>query len=457
MTKEELEVLWVVCLGAFLFFNSIGSINVALPAIQREFGASLATIQWVSIIGVVMISSLSLCFGRAGDILGRRKLYRVGVALYALGSGLSALSQSVVQLLIFRGLMTIGLAMAVPLSAAILAAKFPPERRGWVLGWYASAVGIGRATGPTFAGMLLYFFGWRAIFLMNLVIGFFVSVAVFLVLRGEEERRAEPFDFIGAAALLIGYPALLIALSLGAHTRWTSPQVPLWFFVAAAGMMSFVWIELRTQRPLINPAFFRSLPFSAAILSLAIFSVVHSPVGMFGPFYVENVLGFASVSVGLIMTTLPVFTALSSPLSGRLADRLEARYVAALGLVFLLVGIWVYARLGTSTHYLWVVASLALIGLGIGFFIPANQRAAFAAVGPEHYGIVSAMLASFSAGSGTLGVTVAVAIIEATMAGKGFDDLAAFAAAQQFAFLALLPFAGAAIVVSLAGGKSRES
>jgi EmrB/QacA subfamily drug resistance transporter len=456
VTKEELKILCVVCLGAFLFFNSIGSINVAVPTIQREFGASLATIQWVAIMGVVMISSLSLCFGRAGDILGRRKLYRVGVALYALGSGLSALSQSVVQLLIFRALMTVGLAMAVPLSAAILASNFAPERRGQALGWYASAIGIGRATGPTFAGFLLYLYGWRAIFLMNLVIGFFVSAAVFRVLKGEEERRPESFDFVGTLALLIGYPSLLIALSLGAHTRWTSPQIPVWFVLAAAGILGFVWVELRTRKPLINPSFFRSLPLSAAILSLVIISVVHNPIGIFAPLYMENVLGFSSVFVGLIMTSLPVFIALSSPLSGRLADRLEARYVATFGLASILAGIALYARLGATTPYLWVVASLALIGTGIGFFTPANQRAAFATVGQEHYGILSAMLASFGTASGTVGVTVAVALIEGMMAGTRFDDPAAFASAQQFVFLALLPLAGAAIAVSLAGGSGRN-
>lgn len=123
MTKEELKILCVVCLGTFLFFNSLSAIHVAVPTIQREFGANLALIQWVSIIGVVMISSLSLCFGRAGDILGRRKLYRMGVALYALGSGLVALSQSVLQLLIFRGVTTVGLAMAVALIELMMGGK----------------------------------------------------------------------------------------------------------------------------------------------------------------------------------------------------------------------------------------------------------------------------------------------------------------------------------------------
>jgi len=119
---QEWKQLAVICLGAFLFFNSFGSINVALPEIQKHFGSSLSAIQWVSMMGLVMLSSLSFCFGRAGDLLGQRTLHRAGVLLYALGAGLAALATSFPQLLIFRGVMSVGLAMALPVSAAILAA-----------------------------------------------------------------------------------------------------------------------------------------------------------------------------------------------------------------------------------------------------------------------------------------------------------------------------------------------
>lgn len=455
MTKQERRILITVCLGTLLFFNSFTSINIALPAIQREFGISLAVAQWVSILGVVMMSTLSLCFGRAGDIIGRRKLYRAGIILYTLGSGLAATSGSIVQLLIFRGIMAVGLAMAAPLSAAILASNFVPERRGWALGLYASAGSIGRAIGPTIGGILLYYYSWRAIFLMNFLVGFCVSVAVFMVLKGEDARYPEPFDFIGTAALLIAYPSLLIALSLGAGSQWTGWIIHVCFLIAAVGTASFVWIESRVQKPLINPYLFRNLAFSGALISLTLFSATHSPIVIVGPLYMENVLGLSTAFVGLVMSALPVFTALSSPLSGRLADRFNSMYVALLGMAFLLVGIWLYAHLGTKDHYAWVAVSFAFIGTGIGLFTPANQRMAFSAIGQEHYGIVSAMIASIYTGAGTLGITVTVAFLERMMGGKGFDNPAIFVSAQRFAFLMLLLLTVVGIVILFSSGRKR--
>ena len=162
--NEERAILTVTCLAAFLFFNSFGSIGVALPMIQKQFGNSLSEIQWVVLMGVVTISSLSFCFGRAGGIFGQRRLYKIGVALYALGAGLGAISTSFIQLLAARAVMAVGLAMALPMSTAILATSFPPKRRGRVLGLFASAIAVGRMTGPAIGGLLLQFGGWTWIF-----------------------------------------------------------------------------------------------------------------------------------------------------------------------------------------------------------------------------------------------------------------------------------------------------
>jgi MFS family permease len=143
---EERAILTVACLAAFLFFNSFGSISVALPTIQKQFGNSLSEIQWVTLMGVVTISSLSFCFGRAGAIVGQRRLYKIGVALYAAGAGMGALAVSFTELLSARAVMAVGLAMALPMSTALLATSFPSERRGRVLGVFASAIAVGRTS-----------------------------------------------------------------------------------------------------------------------------------------------------------------------------------------------------------------------------------------------------------------------------------------------------------------------
>ena len=156
------------------------------------------------------------------------------------------------------------------------------------------------------------------------------------------------------------------------------------------------------------------------------------------------------------MASLPLCTVFSSPLSGRLADRLEARVVASLGLGFILLGIFFYARLGISSDYFLVVVALSLIGVGSGFFMPANQKAAFSAVGSEHYGILSAMLSSFGTAAGSLGTTIVVALTEAAMPSRELQDPGNFAAGQQFAFFTLLPLGVIALLISLVGSKSAK-
>ena len=457
LKREEIKVLSVLCLAAFLFFNSYGSISVALPTIQNRFGISLTALQWISFIGLIMVSSLSLCFGKAGDLLGRKRLYTIGVTMYAVGSGLAAAAASYSQLLTSRVVMSIGLSMAFPMSAGILASTCPPQRRGEVLGWLASSVAIGRTTGPAVGGLILYLWGWRALFLANFLIGLAVSLVVFKVFRGKEERKAGPFDFMGAFTLVVGYPSLLLALSLGPNLGWSSFSVLLLFSLSILGLSSFTLTEFRAPNPLIRPSFFKSFPFSAAIMSLVLISAVNTPLFMLGPLYMQNVLEFSPLVVGLVATILPVCTAISSPISGRLADRMDAGWVATTGLFFTICGILIYSRLGVGSNYFWVVSAFALIGVGTGFFTPANQRQAFSTVSGEHYGIISAMLSVFSRGAGTIGIAFAVALLQGTMSGKAVQDPVAYTNAQQFAFTSLLPFAILAVFVCLAGRWKRAA
>ena len=147
----------------------------------------------------------------------------------------------------------------------------------------------------------------------------------------------------------------------------------------------------------------------------------------------------------------PICTAFSSPLSGRLADRFDARRVSTLGLIFILLGLFFYARLGVDSTYPWMILALALFGAGIGLFTPANQKLAFSFVHSQDYGILSAMLTSFGTAAGTLGATVAVALAESSRRHREIQDAAGFAHDQQFAFFSLLPLAALAVLVTLAG------
>jgi EmrB/QacA subfamily drug resistance transporter len=446
--REERAILTVTSLAAFLFFNSFGSIGVALPAIQKVFGNSLAEIQWITLMGVVTISSLSFCFGRAGGLYGQRRLYKIGVVLYAAGAGLGAVSVSFIQLLLARGVMAVGLAMALPMSTAILAESFTAERRGQALGLFASAIAVGRMTGPIIGGLLLHLGGWQWIFWMNFIVGFAVSAAVIKIFHGPGERRPEPFDSWGALSLLVGYPALLIGLTLGPAEGWASPRVIGWFLLAAVGLVGFGWIELYTARPLIEMAMFKRRMLAGALAAVVLSHLIYNPIALCAPIYFQNVMGASAAATGLLLAILPLSTALASPVSGRLADRIEASKVAAVGLAAVVAGIGFYSTLGIDSGLWTASAALALLGVGVGFFTPANQKAAFASVDQKDYGVLAAMLSSFGTAAGTIGTTITVGIMESTAGRKLWSEPAAFAGAQQFAFACLLPVGLLAVLIA---------
>jgi len=436
---EERAILTVTCLAAFLFFNSFGSIGVALPTIQRQFGNGLAEIQWITLMGVVTISSLSFCFGRAGAIFGQRRLYKIGVALYAVGAGLGALSNSFLQLLSARAVMAVGLAMALPMSTAILASSFAPNRRGRVLGVFASAIAVGRMTGPTIGGILLEFGGWSWIFWMNFIVGTLVTLAVGKIFRGAGQRRREVFDLGGSLALLIGYPALLVALTFGAKFGWSSVPVALAFGIAVVGLAGFVWIELSAPKPLVDIRLFKQAKLTAALAAVVLSHLIYTPIALCAPLYLQNVLGASALMAGVILAILPLSTALASPLSGRLADRYDAAVVSAVGVGMIVAGIAGYSRLNMDSHLSAVGLVLALLGAGVGFFTPANQKVSFAAIGQENYGVLAAMLSSFGTAAGTIGTTVTVALMEFDGGRDLWARPEALAAAQRFAFACLVP------------------
>ena len=429
---REIRVLSVLSAGTLLFFNSYGSINVAIPSIQAEFGNSLSAVQWIATMGLVLSSSAALCLGRAGDMLGRNRLYKAGVTLYGAGAALAAASQTFAQLIACRVVMTAGLAMAMPMSTAITAAVSRPERTGWALGILLSAAGIGRVTGPALGGFFIHLAGWRAVFLANAVIGLAVSVAVWLMLRDRDQRSPEPFDYPGAAALILGYPSFLVGLSLGANSGWRSPFIAWWFVLGGAAMAAFVLRQFRARRPLIPLPVMTNIPLVLAFLTMVLFSAAYFPIFMLSPLYMRNVLEVTPLHLGLILTTLPVVAAVCSPVSGRLSDRMEPWVLVAVGLVAGAAGIVGYAGLQDGSSPAMVLLALALVGIGVGVFLPAHQKTVFALAPREHYGLAGGLLSACGPGAGALGIGLAVSLME----GAGTVE---FVAAQRGAMLWLLP------------------
>jgi len=179
--------------------------------------------------------------------------------------------------------------------------------------------------------------------------------------------------------------------------------------------------------------------------------MIYNPIALCAPLFLQNVLGASAVSAGFLLAILPLSTALASPLSGRLADRLEASTIAGMGVAIIAIGIGLYSRLGANAGFVAVVVVLGLLGAGIGFFTPANQKVAFASVGQQDYGVLAAMLSSFGTAAGTIGTTLTVALMERDGGRKIWSAPESFAHAQQFAFAWLLPIGLLAVVIAFRG------
>jgi MFS family permease len=336
--------------------------------------------------------------------------------------------------------------MANPLAGAIIASTISPERRGQAVGLFASFQAAGQLTGPTLGGFILDVTDWRAIFITYAIVAAVLSVAQHSLLKGVEHRRHESFDLGGAMLLLFSYPGLLIALSLGPGQGWGSLITVGFFVFAAVGLSAFGWRELHYSKPIFHFRLFRSVTFCVAMFTLVVASFVQNPITLFAPIYLQKVKHIDPFAVGLVMMALPISTLIAGPIGGRLADKYNPRIIAGLGALITFLAVMLYSRLGLTSAIPAVVVSLGLVGLGAGFFRPANQVAVYAAADPADYGALTAMLVLIQSLSGTLGTTITVALNESRSAGT---DAASFTEGQQFTFMLLLPLLAASVVVSL--------
>jgi EmrB/QacA subfamily drug resistance transporter len=453
LSTEEVMLVLILGAGSFMLMSNLSSIAVALPHIQRDFDSSLSTIKWVSIVGFIVAASLSLCFGRVGDIYGRRSVYRAGIGVYTLGAGLCTVAPSLETLIASRVVMAVGLGMASPLSAAIIAATVTPERRGQVVGLLVSFAAAGQLMGPTLGGFILELSNWRGIFLFNFGLALSLCLVQALFLRGTDERRPGTLDVLGALLLLGAYPALLIGLSTGPTQGWSASPTLIWFGLAALGFLAFAWREYSFASPLVSFRLLGSPALCLALFLLSITAFVQNPMTIFVPVYLQNALTLDAFNVGLLMMALPLSTLIAGPLGGRLADRYLPQLVAGVGVALLCIAVVAYGRMGISTTPVLILVPLVLAGTAGGLSRPATQVAAFQTVRPGDFGSVSAMQTSLMMLAGTLGTTVTVAISDSVSTGT---DAASFVSAQQTTFLALVPLLLTGLAVSLISSLRRS-
>jgi EmrB/QacA subfamily drug resistance transporter len=451
-----------VALGAFMSSLDGSILNVALPQIAAAFHAPLNTVEWVVMAYMVVITCLLLTWGRLGDMLGYRRIYILGFSLFTVGSLLCGLAWSIAWLVAFRALQAMGAGMMMAMGPAVITASFPATERGRALGMNGMVVAAGLAIGPTLGGFLLGRAGWRAIFYVNLPIGIFGASWAGRVLR-RTAGRPQRFDLWGAATLLLGLLALLLALSQGSELGWSSFPIRLLLAACLIGLTLFGVIETRVGEPMLDLNLFKNRLFAAANAAALLNFLSQAAVTFLLPFYLEDFRALPPHRAGLLMTSFPLALCVVAPLSGSLSDRIGSRVLSTLGMVATGLGLLALAQVGSGTPLWQIVWRLMLVGVGAGLFQSPNSNAILGAVPRHRAGVASGMIATMR----NLGMVAGVALAGALFASRfGSTDMAAvgpdsgpglraaFMSGLALAFWAagLLALAGAALSL-LRGGQ----
>jgi EmrB/QacA subfamily drug resistance transporter len=383
-------VLAATILGSSMAFIDGTVVNVALPALQESLKASASRVQWVVEAYALFLSSLVLVGGSLADGFGRRRIFAIGVALFAASSAACGFAPDVRVLVLSRAVQGIGAALVVPSSLAILGAAFSPRERGRAIGTWSSLTAVAAAIGPVAGGWLVEVASWRAVFYVNLPIA---AVILAITLRKVPETRnpaVGPLDLPGAALATIGLAALVFGLIEAPRWQWSDPRV--WGSIAAsaAALAGFVLAEVRSAHPMVPLGMFRIRAFSGAnLLTLFLYAALSATFFLL-PFQLIQAKGYSPTAAGAALAPLIVLiSALSRP-AGALADRIGPRIPLTVGPAFAAVGFFLLAVPHEDARYATtLLPALCVLGLGMAMTVAPLTTTVLNAVGERDTGTAS--------------------------------------------------------------------
>ena len=444
---------WTIATGTFFSVVDHGSVLIALPGIESHFDATLESVQWVVVAYALVISVLLLPMGRLGDVIGRRRVYILGTAIFVVGSLGATFAQTLSFLIAMRVAQGIGAGMVQGCGMGMMLAAFPDSERGKALGSHLSVVGLGAIAGPAVGGFLVAWFDWWAVFLINVPAGILVLLVSWFVLERDDgagqyrQGRNDAFDWTGAAVSGVILLVLLLVVGNGNGLGWLSAPVIAGGSAVVLLMALFIWWELRTRAPMLDLRLFANRIFGigAAAAWLSFFG--SSAARFMMPFYLQRVLGYAPEQVGLMMIPAALCMVILGPLSGRLSDRFGWQAFTVGGLALTAAGAFVLAFALQERSPVWfVIATMMMQSSGTGLFNSPNSSSIISVVDRSRYGVVSALTQLIRNSANVVSVAVATTIVVSTMATYGVEPkleavnpevATAFVAGLRWAFLAM--------------------
>ncbi|MGH2925631.1 MAG: MFS transporter [Solirubrobacterales bacterium] len=422
--------LGAMCFALFMMMLDNTVVNVALPSIERDLGASLSSLEWTVNGYTLAFAVLLATGGRLGDIFGRRLMFLVGVTLFSIASATAGLAPDTTALVVSRVIQGIGGALMMPATLSIVTNAFPPRQRGMAIGTWAGVSALALAIGPVLGGFLTEDVSWRAIFFINLPVGAGAVIAtLFAVRESRDTTVGREVDYAGVATLTGGLTALVLALIEGNSWGWGSSSIIALFAGSAVLLAAFVAVELRVKAPMVEFRLFASRNFVGSNVVALIVTFAMMAQFFFLALYMQNMLGYSPLEAGVRFLPATLMIVAIAPLAGRLTDRIGARLPIAVGLTLVAVALGWLTTIDASTTYGNLLPSFILMGGGMALVMSPMSTAAMNAVADAKAGIASGILSMNRMIGGTLGVAVIGAVfqgaarskLDALLAGSGLS------------------------------------
>jgi EmrB/QacA subfamily drug resistance transporter len=428
-------------------------VNVAIPTIQRSLHLSVSGLEWVLSSYLLTVAGLLLVGGRLADVYGRRRLFMLGLAVFTLSSLAAGLTGSGGVLIASRAIQGIGAALLMPATLAIIVATFHDVReRNMAIGIWAAVGALALATGPALGGLISQHVRWGWIFLINVPIGVITyALALRNVGESQEESAVRRLDLPGLVTSAVSLFALTYALIEGNVRGWTSPLILGAFAVAAVGAVAFLAIESRTAHPMVDLSMFRSREFSGGASTMMIWSFGILGIYFFTSLYLQQTLGFSPVKAGLAFVPMALCVAVFAAIAPQVEARAGAHRTVAFGMLLMVAGLVLFARLGLNVSYPALLPGFMLFGAGAGLMNVPLTNAAMAAIPAARAGIGSALLNASREVAGLLGITVIGAVLRTRQAASlrsGADPVHAFLDGYHTGLLVTIVLMAAGVVVS---------
>lgn len=416
--KKEWAILLVVLPMTFMTTLDSSIVNVALPTMARELGTTMAGIEWVVTSYLITICAFILLFGRFGDIIGKSRVFRIGIAVFTIGSLLCGLSNTLISLIISRIVQAIGAAAAMATNQGIITETFPSSERGRALGMTGTAVALGTMVGPTLGGLIVSVAPWKYIFLINIPIGIIVYIGVLKTLNFKKTKENVPFDIKGTFLFMISIILLFCSINFAQSMGFTNPIIILAFISSFILLFIFIKIEGEIDSPMLDIHIFNNKLFSLSIFCGFTSFISIGAMNIILPFYLQDVLKLTPRIAGLMMTVSPIVLAIVAPVSGYLSDKLGSEKISALGLSIMTLGLFSLSIFTESTPLFLVAILIGSVSLGSGMFQSPNNSLIMSTVDKSKLGIAGSINGLIRNLGITTGIALSTSLLYSMMSNK---------------------------------------